>query len=224
MIPKIIWQTYKDPFNKLPQYAKDCAQTWKDLNPEYKYMYMDDSECRDFILYEYGEYWLSIFNSCPVGVMRGDLWRYLVIYKYGGVYADLDTLCKKPINSWIKNEYSLNICMDDDNYNYAQLAFAAESNDKTIGICLDLIKHAFINPDYLDKDFVHNLTGVNIWTKAIQIGYEKNNSIYCYKDESSMLFHNDAIVHLVASKNWSTEGYVQWQPLVKQMFRDQNDS
>ncbi|NBX27401.1 MAG: hypothetical protein EBR55_04000, partial [Chitinophagia bacterium] len=113
MIPKIIWQTYKYPFNELPQYAKDAAQTWKDLNPDYKYIYMDDQDCRSFILHEYGEDWVEIFDSCPIGVMRSDIWRYLVLYVYGGVYADLDTICLKPIKEWVSNNHSATISEDD---------------------------------------------------------------------------------------------------------------
>ena len=30
----------------------------------------------------------------PIAVMKADLWRYCVIYKYGGIYADADTVCK----------------------------------------------------------------------------------------------------------------------------------
>jgi mannosyltransferase OCH1-like enzyme len=30
-------------------------------------------------------------------VQKADIFRYLVIHKYGGVYADLDTTCEKPL-------------------------------------------------------------------------------------------------------------------------------
>ena len=33
MIPKTVWQTYKDEFDRLPDYAKVAAQTWKAVNP-----------------------------------------------------------------------------------------------------------------------------------------------------------------------------------------------
>jgi mannosyltransferase OCH1-like enzyme len=98
-IPKTIWQTYKDPYDSLAGYMKDTIQTWKDINPEYEHRYMDDAQAAQFVLDEYGEEWHKIFMGFPIGVMRGDLWRYMVIYKYGGVYADLDTECLNPIAS-----------------------------------------------------------------------------------------------------------------------------
>ena len=76
MIPKIIWQTYETTFSNLPQYAKTCANTWKDLNPEYKYLYMsaEDREC--FVKENFDDDWYQIFMSCPLGIMRSNIWRY----------------------------------------------------------------------------------------------------------------------------------------------------
>jgi hypothetical protein len=218
MIPKIIWQTSKEPFNQLPRYAKDAAETWKNLNPEYKYIYMDDDEAKSFILHEFGEDWLEIFNSYPLGVMRGDLWRYMVVYIYGGVYADLDTLCINPIDTWINKKEDLIICIDDDNKNYAQLAFAAKPNNITIKNVLDLIKEKSKNINIKDKDFVPNTTGVYIWSKAIKMGMFDKHSIYCYNGKNRHLFHNGAIKHLGWSTWLPSENYVSWQQELNNML------
>jgi len=219
MIPKIIWQTYKDPFSELPQYAKDCAQTWKDLNPEYKYMYMDDEECRSFILHEFGEDWLAIFDGCPVGVMRGDIWRYLVLYTYGGIYADFDTICLKPIKEWVPDGYSAVISEDDVSGTYNQLTFASEPNNIIFKSVIDKIKQSFVNPNYSSKTFVDDLTGVSIWTQAIKdlnsdnlkniFIYPESQNVYLEKNQA--MYFNKAIKHLTASINWNTGYYVQWQ-------------
>jgi inositol phosphorylceramide mannosyltransferase catalytic subunit len=218
MIPKIIWQTYKDPYDSLPQYIKNVSKTWIDKNPGYEYVYMDDLEARSFVSNEYGQDWLLIWDSCPLGVMRGDLWRYLIINKYGGVYADLDTICVNPIDSWLKKGYDAVLCLDDDFKSYAQLAFAAVPNHAIFNKVLNLIKQAFIDPNYSNPHFVHDLTGVNIWTKAVKS--ELNNeydNVYIYDGEDANIFHERSIKHLVASKNWKTEGYVQWQEEMKKL-------
>ena len=216
MIPKTIWQTYKDPFDKLPEYAKKSIQSWIDLNPEYEYKYMDDLQARSFILSEYDKEWVDIWDSYPLGVMRGDLWRYLIINKFGGVYADIDTICNKPIRTWLKKEYDMIICDDGDFVNYAQLAFAAKKNHPILNKVLDLVKKVSLNANYSDPNFVHNITGVHIWTHAINIAMmESKQNIYIYKNKDANLFHDDAITHLVGSKNWNTEGYVQWQEEIK---------
>ena len=56
MIPKIIWQTYKDPIDTLAPYMTKSIQTWKDMNPEYEHRYMDDKQAEEFVLNEYGKH------------------------------------------------------------------------------------------------------------------------------------------------------------------------
>jgi mannosyltransferase OCH1-like enzyme len=222
MIPKIIWQTSKDSFDKLPQYAKDAAQTWKNLNPEYEYVHMDDEKAKSFIIREFGEDWLKIFNSYPLGVMRGDLWRYMIIYIYGGVYADLDTICVNPIDTWINKDKDLIICIDDDNKNYAQLAFAAKPKNITIKNVLDLIKEKSKDTSIKDTDFVSDTTGVNIWTKGVKMGMLNEQSIYCYNGINRNLFHDGAIKHLGWSTWLPSENYISWQQELNNMLKETN--
>jgi hypothetical protein len=40
------------------------------------------------------------FNALPRIVMKADMFRYLVLLAYGGVYSDTDTNCLKPISEW----------------------------------------------------------------------------------------------------------------------------
>jgi mannosyltransferase OCH1-like enzyme len=78
-IPKIIWQTYKDPFDQLSDYIKNAANTWKKINLNYEYKYLDDKDAREFVLKEFGNEWIEIFDSYPLNVMRADLLRYMVL-------------------------------------------------------------------------------------------------------------------------------------------------
>lgn len=169
MIPKIIWQTYKDPYDSLQPYMHDAINTWKNLNPEYEYRYMDDAEASVFILKYYGQDMLNLFNSFPVGVMRGDLWRYLIIHTFGGVYADLDTICHKPISTWMKDDYDMIVCPEHD-LHYCQWAFAASPGNEVIKSVIDLIIERSKNIDYTKPHFVHYYTGPGVWSAGIRMG------------------------------------------------------
>lgn len=35
----------------------------------------------------------DVYNSYPYAVQRWDMIRYLILYEYGGIYADLDYEC-----------------------------------------------------------------------------------------------------------------------------------
>jgi mannosyltransferase OCH1-like enzyme len=235
MIPKIIWQTYKDPFDQLQPYMLDAVNTWKTLNPEYEYRYMDDSQAAQFILEEYGQEWHDLFVGLPVGVMRGDLWRYMIIYKYGGVYTDLDTECLNPINTWLNEEYEMIVC-PETNLHFCQWTFAASAGNPILESVLDTIKEKLINPTYGSPHFVHTHTGPAVWTEGIMkaldikvdnliddhllLNSSNNAKLYkfhCYGGENWRVFHFVDVKHIYGSQKWDDGNYIQWieDPLVK---------
>ena len=235
MIPKIIWQTYKDSFDQLQPYMVDAVNTWKNLNPDFEYRYMDDTQAAEFILNEYGQEWHNIFVNLPVGVMRGDLWRYMIIYKYGGVYADLDTECLNPINTWLNEDYDMIVCPETD-IHYCQWTFAASAGHPVLKSVLDTIKEKLLNPEYGSPHFVHTHTGPSIWTEGINkaLDFKIDNLIndylllnscnnaklykfHCYGGENWRIFHFIDVKHIYGSQKWNDGNYIQWieDPLVR---------
>ena len=235
-IPKTIWQTYKDSYNDLQPYMLEASNSWKSHNPDYEYKYMDDNQAKEFVLKEYGEEWSNIFNSLPVGVMRGDLWRYMIIYKYGGVYSDLDTICNEPISKWMPNKYSMIVCPENDR-DFCQWTFAASAGHPFLKSVLDHIKEILKNPKYGSPHFVHTHTGPVAWSygilNALQINYPINliddyqkinnldtakaNRFYLYGGEKWRIFHFESVKHIYGSQKWDDGNYVQWieDPLVR---------
>jgi len=63
------------------------ANTWKKSN--YSYILYDDREIMDFIKKEFPEFYTPILNFSK-HIERIDTWRYLYLYRYGGIYADTD--------------------------------------------------------------------------------------------------------------------------------------
>jgi hypothetical protein len=70
------------------------------MNPEYEYRLHDDNDILDFIKKDFPDY-LEGYKKIKYGASKADLWRYLIIYKYGGVYADIDCRCINPLREWI---------------------------------------------------------------------------------------------------------------------------
>ena len=228
MIPKTIWQTYKPEYNSLEPYMIEATETWKHNNPEYEYKYMSDMDAVKFVKENFDEEWFNIFINVPLGVMRGDIWRYMVVYKYGGVYTDLDTLCLKPISTWMKEDYNMIICPEND-VHLCQWTFAATAGHPILKSVLDEIKNGLKNPDYSEEHFVHKLTGPAVWTKGIRnainipentrltemdkiqldLPKAKEYKFYSYGSEEWMIFHNQSVQHLYGSQNWH-HGYDQW--------------
>jgi hypothetical protein len=166
-IPKTIWQTYKTDYNNLPKDAKNASQTWKKLNPDYEYKYMNDRDIYKFVKYNYGEEMLSLMNSMKVPVMKADLWRYLVIYKYGGIYCDIDTICNKPIDEWIPHDSKM-VVAPENGLHYIQWTFASEPKSPIIKSIIDVVVERCQNVDYGRKHFVHYHTGPDAFTEGIR--------------------------------------------------------
>ena len=79
--------------------SKEFRTHCRNLNPQYELITYDDDMSRRFVSTYYPE-WLELYDGLDVPVMRADMWRYLILHKYGGVYLDGDVACKKPIDTW----------------------------------------------------------------------------------------------------------------------------
>jgi mannosyltransferase OCH1-like enzyme len=94
MIPKILSQTWKS--EELPAAAARLVAGWRRLNPDFEHRFYDDAGCREVVASTFPEH-LGAYDALPRPVMRADVFRYAVVYRDGGLYADIDMECLKPI-------------------------------------------------------------------------------------------------------------------------------
>ena len=94
-IPPIFHQTFET--NALPRRMYNACMSWVKHNPHYEYRFADDHDRRSLIEQHFDSDVLHAYDRSNVGAMRADLWRYCVLYVYGGVYMDIDTLCVSPL-------------------------------------------------------------------------------------------------------------------------------
>ena len=92
-IPHIIHQTHKSrEFVKSNKKLSEAAQSW--INTGYDYRFYDDTQADDFMKTLEDEFpgIHNIYDQLPLPVMKADFFRYCVVYKVGGIYADADTV------------------------------------------------------------------------------------------------------------------------------------
>lgn len=87
MIPKVIHQTWKNA--EVPSEWMNYVNKVKTLNPEWTYRLWTDDTMIKFVEDEFPDF-LETYIAYPKNVMRADAFRYLIMYKLGGVYLDLD--------------------------------------------------------------------------------------------------------------------------------------
>ena len=86
-IPKNIIQTYKNK-ESIPEYV---FNNLKNKNPDWKYHFYDDNQCEEFIKKYYGKEIYDKYLKINRGAHRADIFRLCWLYKYGGIYVDIDT-------------------------------------------------------------------------------------------------------------------------------------
>jgi len=58
-------------------------------NPEFAHFLFDVEECREFIRTNFDLNVLEAYDKLKPSAYKADLWRYCVLYKYGGIYLDV---------------------------------------------------------------------------------------------------------------------------------------
>ena len=100
-IPKIVHQTY---FTKtLPEKLQNNLDKMKAENPDWEFRLYDDKDITQFISAHFANL-LPVYQriNTKYGAAKADFFRYLVMYKDGGVYLDIKSGLDKPLNSIIR--------------------------------------------------------------------------------------------------------------------------
>lgn len=99
-IPRILHQTWKT--YEVPEEWWDCVNSWKRHHPDWEYRLWTDDAGEDFVARHYPDF-LATFQNYPYGIQRADAIRYLVLHHHGGVYADLDYECLRPLDPLLRD-------------------------------------------------------------------------------------------------------------------------
>jgi hypothetical protein len=91
IIPLNIFQTWHSL--DLPPKMKENVDRLKRDNPEFKHYLYDDAMCREFIVNNFQENVVYAFDKLKPGAYKSDLWRYCILYVYGGIYIDIKYQC-----------------------------------------------------------------------------------------------------------------------------------
>ncbi|CAI7665724.1 unnamed protein product [Penicillium palitans] len=106
--PAYIWQTWK--YNPASFWFDEDLRgpeaSWTEMHPGFTHEVIPDETQQHLIKYLYGSVpeVFEAYDSLPLGVMKADFFRYLVLLARGGVYSDIDTSALKPAHTWLPEE------------------------------------------------------------------------------------------------------------------------
>ena len=125
---------------------KIYSQKWKELNPEYEIKLYDDELCQQFLLKEYSQLHLDIFNFIPDGPIKADFWRVCIINKYGGLYVDADINPIVPLSEYIENNDDFVTCVSATNVFQLNPHFIlSKNNNNILKNCIDKYIYLYNN-------------------------------------------------------------------------------
>ena len=184
MIEKNIFQSWYT-FNLHP-IIQEKIEFFKKLNPEYKYHLYNDDDMDKFVNENFNDEITECYNKLNIIVAKVDFWRYLVLYKYGGVYLDMDSSIEKSLNLLIKDEDEAIITAEGNPNLYVQWALIFSKQHPILKKTIELVVNNIKNNSYPSD--IHQTTGPSVYTREInEINME--------------LLNNEAIKHEQINKN-----------------------
>ena len=100
-IPKVIYQAFIPSYDSMPDELRSNCERLRALNPDHAYRFYGEDEINSFIAQYYGGEVLNAYNKIHPGypAAQVDLFRYLCIYEFGGIYLDIKAKALKRLST-----------------------------------------------------------------------------------------------------------------------------
>lgn len=109
IFPRKIWQVLDDVQTHPPEGEPQqrLSRSWIGMNPNYRHELLRSDSAVSYVQDKFRQRpdIVEAVQQTNDTVMRADLLRYLALLADGGVYADSDTHCSKPISEWVSKEH-----------------------------------------------------------------------------------------------------------------------
>ena len=100
-IPKVIHQTWKT--GSIPAAFIPFVRTWQEHHPGWTYQLWTDQMNRAFIARHFPDF-LACYDHYPAAIQRVDAVRYLILYKIGGLFVDMDYECLRDVSCLLEEQ------------------------------------------------------------------------------------------------------------------------
>jgi mannosyltransferase OCH1-like enzyme len=179
-IPKKIFQLVRDKHNIHPKFQKNIDYI-KKLNPTWRYIIYDDNDMIEYLKNNFPPEILTIYNKInpEYGAAKADFFRYLLMYNEGGVYLDVKSAMKFPLDKIIKEDdqyilahWPCRLQIDGTNSKYGELQQWHIITKPKHPYLKSVIEQVIININNYDNNVIGEMavlttTGPIAYTKAI---------------------------------------------------------
>jgi len=161
LVPKSVWQTNFTNRFTLPVYANHLCNRL--MAPDHEFHFLLTEERADFVREHCDQRAQSAYERLNIGAAQADLWRLLVLQKFGGVYLDIDACLVNPI-AWhlaadVESVFLRTKRGDLTNY------FLASTPDNPE--LADLIDKVVLNIESATSENIFELTGPGVFNQVL---------------------------------------------------------
>ncbi len=102
-IPQVVYQTWDSTLFGRTHFSG--LTKFRRLNPEYDFHIFSSDEMDGFMCRHYGDQDIyDVYKCAQFPAMRADIWRYCIVYKFGGFYFDINKCVSAPLLEIINNQ------------------------------------------------------------------------------------------------------------------------
>ena len=192
-IPLKIFQTWETKI--LPKNMKLATESLIKCNPEFEYFLYDDKDCETFIKNNYSNDVLNAYNILIPGAYKADLWRYCILYFYGGIYADIKFKSNNNFKfiNLINEEYYVKDIEASFNGIYNGLIISKQRNIKLLQCIEQIVSNTKLK--FYGDSYLH-VTGPKLFDQFFTNDEKKNLvlKLHIIKDKHNIFFKGDIIL------------------------------
>jgi mannosyltransferase OCH1-like enzyme len=195
IIPLNLFQTWHTL--DLPINMKNAVNTLKTQNPEFTHYLYDDNMSRDFIQKNFNHDVLYAYDKLKPGAYKADLWRYCVLYIYGGIYLDIKMVPEnnfKLINLTCKEFYPKDIVYNNVYGIWQGLMTSLPNNDALYKSILQIVLN--VKNNYYGNNTLC-ITGPQLISRYVSQDIIKNSDITfgtLNNGVTSALYYNGKVI------------------------------
>lgn len=150
-------QYWHDP--ETPPEIAELAGTFRERNPTMKHRLFSHAEASRFIAEHHTQRELTAFHACAVPAMQADYFRYCAVLAAGGLYADADFRCRRPLPSLLDQAGPACLFKGSRGQILTGLFLFREPNHPLLRLTLDMVTH---NIEQRACEDIWSLTGPGV--------------------------------------------------------------
>lgn len=101
-IPNIIHQIWIQGYNQIPEELKKYHDQCRLINNNFRYYFWDNIRIIKLLSKYFDKEYIELYNYYTIPSQKADLSKYAILYIYGGIYLDMDMICIKNLETFLK--------------------------------------------------------------------------------------------------------------------------